>query len=151
MAETQKIRDEDVALSLVIGENKATGSLGIMPELSVRNIQEAEKKYIAPIFPRTEATNPRGWAEWGLMDDLPNFIDRRIASVPFAKRVLYRMAQDLCGKGVVLVKEKDFYEGNFIKTYHKEAAAFMAKNRINTAWLLPQAFAKMMFANSFTQ
>jgi hypothetical protein len=145
-----KIADKDTVISLVIGEN-AEGKLQVIPELSVRTLQDIEKKYNAPNFPRTEATNPRGWAEWGGSDNLPNFIDRRIASVPFAKRVLYRMAQDMCGKGVVLVTKKDFYEGNFVKTYHVDAANFLDKNFVNTKWLFPQAFAKMMFANHFTQ
>ena len=148
----QKILPHETALTLTIGENTATGRLQVVPEMTIRNMGgEVEKKYSAPIFPRTEATNPRAWAEWGMMDDLPNVIDRRISSVPFAKRVVYRLAQDLCGKGVVLVSEKDFFEGNFTKTYHKEAADFLKKNRVNTGWLLPQAFAKMMFANTFTQ
>lgn len=148
---TKKIPPHETAIELVIGENMRTGRLQVIPELSVRTLGEVEMKYNAPIFPRTEATNPRGWAEWGLSDDLPNFIDKRIASVPFAKRVLYRMAQDLCGKGVALVAEKDFFEGNYVKTYNKEAADFINRNFVNTKWLFPQAFAKMMFANTFTQ
>ncbi len=151
MTQESKIKPNDTAIHLVIGENGQTGRLQIMPELSIRTLNEVEMKYNAPLFPRTEATNPRGWAEWGFSDDLPHFIDRRVSAVPFAKRVLIRMTQEMCGKGVALVSKKDFYEGNFIKTYHKEAVDFLTKNIINTKWLYPQAFAKMMFANTFSQ
>lgn len=141
---------ENTALIIAIAED-AKGKLSIVPDMTIRTFIDPMAVYNPANFPRTEATNPRGWAEWGGYDNLPNIIDTRISSVPFAKQVLVRQAEELCGKGVALVKEKDFFEGNYIKTYHPEAVKFIQKNSINTQWLAPQAFAKKMFFNTFTQ
>lgn len=138
------------AITLTIGED-ANGKGYLLRTATVRNIGEANKRYPASAFPRTEVMNVRGWAEWGSGDNLPQQIDKRLASVPFAKQVLYKMAQEQCGKGIVLVNKKDFYEGNFVRTYHKEAVRFNERNLINSRWLFPQALNKLMFANSFTQ
>ena len=145
-------KEKDIALSIYLEQDKATKQIRkITPDVSVRTIQEVEKKYTSTAYPRTEATNPRGWAEWGQLDNLPNFIHKRLSSVPLAMQAILKMAQDIHGNGLIYIKKKDFYTGNFQKAYDPEVETFLTKNRVRTHWLIHQAVSRLLFWNAFTQ
>lgn len=147
----QLIKD-NTALEIYLEQDRATGVIRtVTPDISTRTINLVEKKYNPSAFPRTEAMNVRGWAEYGQADNLPNFIFSRLSSVPLALQAVYKMAQDAHGNGIVYFKKKDFYEGNFKRAYDAEVEYFLTRNRIRTHWLPNQWVSRYLFWNSFSQ
>lgn len=145
-------KEKDIALSIYLEQNTVTQEIRkITPDVSVRTIAEVEKKYTSTAFPRTEATNVRGWAEWGQSDNLPNFIHKRLSSVPLAMQAIYMMAKDIYGNGLIYIKKKDFFSGNFQRAYDPEVEQFLTRNRIRTEWLKNQAVSRLLFWNAFSQ
>lgn len=149
------IKPENVALEVYLEQDKATKTIRkITPDVSVRTIravEEVEKKYTGTAFPRTEATNVRAWAEWGKLDNLPNFIFNRLSTVPLVLQAIYKMAQDMYGNGIIYIKKSDFYEGNIQKAYDPKVEDFLRKNRIRTHWFIHQAVSRLLYWNAFTQ
>jgi hypothetical protein len=120
------------------------------PGVSIRNLG-VQKKYQPTPFSRTEATNPRKWAEYGDYDNLPQIIHSRLSSVPMAIRAIYEMSRDLYGNGLIYVKRKDFFEGRIIGAYDPRVDAFFTENRVQQIWLPNQAFARTLFWNAFSK
>jgi hypothetical protein len=148
----KQAKKDNTVLEIYLEQDKTTGAIrSVTPDVSARTINLVEKKYNPSAFPRTEAMNVRGWAEWGQADNLPNFIFQRLSSVPLAIQAVYKMAQDMYGNGLVYIKKKDFYEGNFVKAYDKNVEDFLKINRIRTQWLPNQSVSRYLFWNAFSQ
>lgn len=152
-------KEDNTVLELYLEQDKVTKEIRMMtPDISTRTIREAaidatdvKKKYTPTAFPRTEAVNVRGWAEWGQSDNLPNFIHKRLSTVPIAMQAMYKMAQDIYGNGIIYFKKKDFNQGNLVRAYDAEVEKFFQVNRIRTHWLPNQAISRLLFWNAFSQ
>jgi hypothetical protein len=148
----QKQKGKDTAVEIYLEHDHNKGTVRVItPDVSSRTITLAEKKHNPTAFPRTESVNVRSWAEWGQSDNLPNFIYRRLSSVPIALQAIYKMAQDIYGNGLVYYKKKDFYEGNFVRAYDTRIEEFFRINRTRTHWLPNQALSRLLMWNAFSQ
>lgn len=146
-----QIPDDQTALKIKIGQREDGTFVRIKEDISIRTLEKAEKKYNAPAFTLTEATNVREWAEWGHLDNLPNFIYARLASVPMSLQAMQIMAKDMYGNGLFYVKKKDFFEGRLLRTYDPDIEKFISKNRLRTHFLPNAILNRLLFWNAFAQ
>jgi hypothetical protein len=146
------VKESDIVLNIPIAQDLQSGKYtAVLPDISIRAMVEAEKKYNPTGFPTIEAVNGRKWAEWGMADNLPNFIHTRFSGVPSVMKMFKDMVSDIYGKGLCIVKKKDYWEGNFIKCFDPAVERFFTDNYIKTDWFPRQSFNRLLFYNSFSQ
>jgi hypothetical protein len=92
------------------------------------------------------------WASWGSYDDLPTIIRQKVNQVPIAGRTVYDLVRMATGDGLsYYFTEQRQQEGTIKRAYLPEVEDFLARNRINDKWLVPQLFDYRYLVNAFSE
>jgi hypothetical protein len=139
------------AVVFEVSENPSTHEVKIVQQPTILPDTNVTKAYNPPQFTRTEAVNPRKWAEWGAWDNLPRWIYERLTSVPFAMTIIWKQVLDMLGARLVYYKRIDIAKGFLQEAYVPEIEDFLEKNAVREEFLPNHILSLKLFFNAFAQ
>ncbi|MEO0334272.1 MAG: hypothetical protein AAF223_21810, partial [Bacteroidota bacterium] len=92
------------------------------------------------------------WSYWGVDDQLPNTIRKKILASPIAGQTIYRMVKMMYGNGLCYYSNKEYQEtGEYRKAHNPVIEKWLRINRVRTQ-LIPALFSDwLMYMNTFTE
>jgi hypothetical protein len=96
----------------------------------------------------------RQWAYWGTDDRFPTTARMAIEKVPMAGQAILRRAEMLYGNGIAYYRRDDLYDADGPRVPRasiRKIDDWLRRNRVNTAWYMPQALDFAALANSFSE